>query len=246
MKFEPVCVDAKAAQCCSFRLALCVALAMASSGCVATVEAHGAYDGAVVYDDNAAIYEIDTYPRYEYNGVYVYLVGDRWYYLSGGRWAYYREEPPVLFRYRSDYYVRYGYAAPPRYGAPPAYRGRYTPLTAAGHAQARVGTPEAQGHVHAQAGATGHAPGEATGPAPNEATGHAPGGATEHAQTATAPAPSEAHPQGATATHPQPNSLAPAAQHRAPANVHGTTPGAASRRAATDNRSRDKRQKPRQ
>ncbi len=97
---------------------------MLATGCVATVQGHGG--AAVVYDDEPTL-EIATYPRYYYDGMYVYLVGDRWYYNSGGHWVYYRNEPPGLYRYRATYYSRYGYREPPRYGAPPAYRGRYVP-----------------------------------------------------------------------------------------------------------------------
>ena len=116
----------------SFRHALAAAavagLALLSTGCVARVHAHPAYVGPewIVYDDDAIVlYEIDTYPHYWYGGTYVYLVGDRWYFHHGGRWAYYRAEPEVLHGYRADYYGRFGYHEPPRYGAPPPYRGRY-------------------------------------------------------------------------------------------------------------------------
>jgi hypothetical protein len=115
-------------------LALLTGLGAATTGCAATVRTGVAYDVdvggvAVVYDD-APAWEFETYPRYFYGGTYVYLVGDRWYFRSGDRWAYYRDEPPALLTYRRDYYVASGYREPPRYGAPPAYRGRYEAPTA--------------------------------------------------------------------------------------------------------------------
>jgi hypothetical protein len=110
-----------------FFAAALTGLAVVTSGCVATVRTHAAYQvdtGVLVYDDYPD-YEFATYPRYLYGDGYVYLVGDRWYSEVDGRWAYYREEPPVLLEYRRDYYVQQGYREPPRYGAPPSHRGRY-------------------------------------------------------------------------------------------------------------------------
>ncbi len=105
---------------------LSILVALLALGCVTPVvrtSAPVAY--AVVYDDGDA-YAYDTYPSYVYNGRTVFLVGDRWYFQGDRGWAYYSNEPPGLWAYRRDYYGSYGYARTPRYGAPPAYRGRFT------------------------------------------------------------------------------------------------------------------------
>jgi hypothetical protein len=95
-------------------------------GCYATVQPAGYVDGVAVYYDDAGYYDYETYPRYVWNGRYVYLVGDRWYYRSPGGWAYFHSEPPGLYHHRHGYYSGYGYAAPPPYGAPHHYR-RWAP-----------------------------------------------------------------------------------------------------------------------
>ena len=81
-------------------------LAIASTalgGCVATVQA----EPAVVDADTEVVVDtvpvnIETYPRYSYEGRVVYLVDGRWVYRSGPRWVTYRREPVELGRRRVE------------------------------------------------------------------------------------------------------------------------------------------------
>lgn len=109
--------------------ALCGVLVLLSTACMTT----GRPAAAMVSSDGEYSYE--TFPRYEYDGGYVYLVGDRWYHQRGGSWAYYRDEPPDLWAHRQRYYASYGHASPPQYGAPPEQRGRYIAPTPTGAAE---------------------------------------------------------------------------------------------------------------
>jgi hypothetical protein len=81
----------------------------------------GGYE--TVYVDNVPP-DIYAYPHASYEGGYAYLVGGRWYYPAhGGRWVVLRQEPPELYRYRTDYVQR----APPAYVARPPYNQPYRP-----------------------------------------------------------------------------------------------------------------------
>lgn len=113
---------------------------LCAAGCYATVRGEPGYveTTGVVYDDSGE-YDYETYPTYVYEGRTVYLVGDRWYFRGPRGWAYYRDEPEALRFHRHEYHTRRGYA-PPAYGAPPAYRGRY------------VAPPAARGRVYAPRG----------------------------------------------------------------------------------------------
>ena len=51
--------------------------------------------GAEVYDDTPPV-NIETYPRYEYNGGYVYNVNGRYYHRNGNRWTHSNERPKGL------------------------------------------------------------------------------------------------------------------------------------------------------
>ena len=51
--------------------------------------------GAEVYDDTPPV-NIETYPRYEYRGGYVYNVNGRYYHRNGNRWMRYNERPRDL------------------------------------------------------------------------------------------------------------------------------------------------------
>lgn len=119
----------------TFTAGLCVCLSGVWVGCITpVVRARAPMAYGVIYD-NGSIYAYDTYPRYTYDGQVVFLVGDRWYFQGDRGWAYYSSEPPGLWAYRRDYYGRYGYAQTPRYGAPPAYQGRFVaPPARAGRA----------------------------------------------------------------------------------------------------------------
>jgi hypothetical protein len=50
---------------------------------------------AEVVDDTPPV-NIETYPRYEYNGGYVYNVNGRYYHRNGTRWMRYNERPRGL------------------------------------------------------------------------------------------------------------------------------------------------------
>jgi hypothetical protein len=50
---------------------------------------------AEVVDDTPPI-NIETYPRYEYHGSYVYNVDGRYYHRDGARWMRFRERPRDL------------------------------------------------------------------------------------------------------------------------------------------------------
>jgi hypothetical protein len=106
-----------------------LALPLPSSGCTATagVEADVTYDYPVVEVATVPV-TIESYPRTYYRGSDAYLVDGRWYQRSpGGRWVVYREEPPELRRYRTDYYGRRAAPPAPRpatptYSYPPSQR----------------------------------------------------------------------------------------------------------------------------
>ena len=51
--------------------------------------------GAEIYDDTPPV-NIETYPRYEYRGSYVYNVNGRYYHRNGNRWMRFRERPRDL------------------------------------------------------------------------------------------------------------------------------------------------------
>jgi len=51
--------------------------------------------GAEIADDTPPV-NIETYPRYEYRGTYVYNVNGRYYHRNGARWMRYRERPRDL------------------------------------------------------------------------------------------------------------------------------------------------------
>jgi hypothetical protein len=51
--------------------------------------------GAEVVDDTPPV-NVETYPRYEYNGGYVYNVNGRYYHRNGSRWMRYNERPRNL------------------------------------------------------------------------------------------------------------------------------------------------------
>jgi hypothetical protein len=109
--------------------ALALAVGLASSACAARVYPPTVGGYATVYADSVPP-DITTYPHVAYEGGNAYLVDGRWYYPSGGGWVVLREEPPVLYGYRSRYvqhappayeYRRYPgrYAPPAQYGYPP-------------------------------------------------------------------------------------------------------------------------------
>jgi hypothetical protein len=187
-----------------------LALALVGTGCVATVSSRPAYyDGyAVVYEDDAP-YDVYSYPRYQHNGTYVYLVGDRWYYRSSSGWAYYRDEPPALWHHRRSYYGTYGYAAPPAYGAPPAAR-VYAPPPAYAPAASPAYAPAASPAYAPAAPAYAPAASPAYGPAP-AANAPPPAGATAP-HPGYAPPPQAAPPPVApTPAYPKPAAPKPAA-----------------------------------
>lgn len=74
-----------------------LALAAGCTGYVTTP--NGSADvtttGAEIYDDTPPV-NIETYPRYEYNGGYVYNVNGRYYHRNGNRWMRYNERPRGL------------------------------------------------------------------------------------------------------------------------------------------------------
>jgi hypothetical protein len=74
-----------------------LALAAGCTGYVATPNgsAEVTTTGAEVYDDTPPV-NIETYPRYEYNGGYVYNVNGRYYHRNGNRWMRYNERPRNL------------------------------------------------------------------------------------------------------------------------------------------------------
>lgn len=75
-------------------------LALAVTGCYATVTAHPAvYGYDVVYVDTVPP-DIEGYPRVYYSGGWAYLVEDHWYYRSAGRWVVFAREPHPLWQYR--------------------------------------------------------------------------------------------------------------------------------------------------
>lgn len=82
---------------------------------------------ATVYAGNVPP-DIYAYPRVYYEGDYAYLVGNRWYYPSRQGWAVFRDEPPVLYRYRVSTYRPYR-PYEPRRPAPPAPFGYPPPAT---------------------------------------------------------------------------------------------------------------------
>ena len=73
------------------------ALALCASGCVARadIDAEPVYGYPTVAVEAPPPY-IESYPRYDYNGRYAYLVGDQWYYDSPRGWVIFRSEPRVL------------------------------------------------------------------------------------------------------------------------------------------------------
>jgi hypothetical protein len=95
----------------------------AGTGCTARVAAQPAYFeseiGAAVVAPSVPV-DIQTYPRVQYGGTYVYLVEGRWYYPTRRGYMVYRREPPALRVERERIYAdpRYRYRAPPA----PTYR----------------------------------------------------------------------------------------------------------------------------
>lgn len=75
-----------------------------TAGCTAELRAerpviYTQAEADVVYTESAPV-NIETYPREQYAGVDVYLVGGRWYRRHGSRWQTYRTEPVELGRRR--------------------------------------------------------------------------------------------------------------------------------------------------
>lgn len=60
------------------------------AGCTlhGTTGASYGYSRGYVVVDGVPPANIQSYPRYSYDGTYVYLVGDRWYRPYGGGWGY--------------------------------------------------------------------------------------------------------------------------------------------------------------
>lgn len=98
-----------------------------ATGCVARARGEVVYDYPVAEVDVVPV-EIETYPRVYYGGVYVYLVGDRWYYRGSRGWVVFREEPRELYRYRTslppERRVRRSAPPPRSYPRAPEERGR--------------------------------------------------------------------------------------------------------------------------
>jgi hypothetical protein len=57
----------------------------------------------VLYEQDAPVIDIDTYPTAVYGGVTVYYVGGMWYRHDDRGWGYYRQEPPDLARQRESH-----------------------------------------------------------------------------------------------------------------------------------------------
>jgi hypothetical protein len=57
-------------------------------------------DSDVVYEQDAPVVDIDTYPTTVYGGVSVYYVGGMWYRHDDHGWGYYRQEPRELAQQR--------------------------------------------------------------------------------------------------------------------------------------------------
>lgn len=113
---------------------MAVASTMALAGCYGTVGhsvpvAEASVGVPATLADEVPLY-IDTYPRFVYQGSYVYLVDNDWYYPSAGRWYVLREEPRELARYRTSLPPRsYTHPRGGDTARPPAYmhpRGGYT------------------------------------------------------------------------------------------------------------------------
>jgi hypothetical protein len=87
------------------------------AGCTAGVsaESEATYPapvgGDVMVYDNTVPDNIEAYPQYEYQGGYVYYVGNRWYRRGPRGWGYFRQEPTELARQR-EIVVREGPRAP--------------------------------------------------------------------------------------------------------------------------------------
>jgi hypothetical protein len=90
-----------------------MALSGMSAGCAVRTYPPTVGGYATVYTETVPD-NIYAYPHVWYDGGYAYLVGSSWYYPSGGRWVLLRQEPPELYRYRSNYVQQ----APPAYGDP--------------------------------------------------------------------------------------------------------------------------------
>lgn len=93
----------------SLKLWVLLAAAALSSGCYARTQGYVVAEAPPAY--------VETYPSYYYEGRTVYWVDGRWYTRDSGHWVYYREEPPVLYRYRTVHV-----APPSRRFAPPPPR----------------------------------------------------------------------------------------------------------------------------
>ena len=91
--------------------------------------------GDVVYEQDAPVVDIDTYPTTVYGGVTVYYVGGMWYRHDDHGWGYYRQEPPDLARQRE------AHASDPRWVA--ARERQPSPQGAAEPRQAAVPQQEA-------------------------------------------------------------------------------------------------------
>jgi len=111
------------------RTALATALA---AGALATLAALAPACTADVYPPTVGGYQtvyvdsvpsnIRAYPHTYYGGGDAYLVGNSWYYPTGNRWVVMQQEPPQLYRYRTNYVQQ----APPAY-RPAPYDYRYQP-----------------------------------------------------------------------------------------------------------------------
>ena len=84
------------------RIAIMVPVLAIAAGCTGYVTSpNGAVGasvtttGAEVVDDTPPV-NIETYPRYEYQGSYVYNVDGRYYHRNGNRWMRFNERPRGL------------------------------------------------------------------------------------------------------------------------------------------------------
>lgn len=87
-----------------------------TAGCTAELRAdrpvvYAQAETDVVYTESVPV-DVEAYPREQYAGVDVYLVGGRWYRRHGGRWQTYRTEPVELGRRRAVIERRAPHRAP--------------------------------------------------------------------------------------------------------------------------------------
>jgi hypothetical protein len=82
------------------RIVFMVPVLALAAGCTGYVTPSGASGATVttsaeVVDDTPPV-NIETYPRYEYRGSYVYNVNGRYYHRDGARWMRFHERPHDL------------------------------------------------------------------------------------------------------------------------------------------------------